>query len=329
MAATQYQILCRYINETTNTPVTNDLHFEYEPVCEFYTDPYHKLFAGNEIEKSEAIDEQQELISFGNSSENPKNNMIFAYDGTKRIRHKRWYPEIDGYVVEDWQSLNRSLIGNLGDYSKDFTTLERSTPEDGGIVVCKSHVINKHFKDKAITDLSQADKGKEKNRYYSEERIEKLIADALDIFQAKEDKTSWQDYTELGPGIEAGNQFDTFTYYNGPVAIGANPMKELTTPLGRKVWGSMSQDHLYKSVNITKDCIARKTVPGHYEEINEAPYLIKDTYTRIKLSPWFVNTTVGSLEAALIKARLLVEKIGLENVKLIKVVPFDQFVKIK
>jgi len=329
MAATQYQILCRYINETTNTPVTNDLHYDYEPVCEFYTDPYHKLFAGNEIEKSDAIDEQQELISFGNSSENPKNNMIFAYDGTKKIRHKKWYPEAEGYVVKDWQSLDRSKIGNLGDYSKDFTTLERTTPEDGGIVVCKSHSIQKHFKDTYIRDLSKADKGKEKNRYYSEERIQALIDEALDIFQAKESKLSWEDYTVVDEPIDSSYGGIMFTYYDGPVAIGNNPMDKLMLPNGRETWGSRTQTHLYESVNITKEDIARKTVPGHYEEINEAPYLIKDTYTRIKLSPWFVNTTVGSLEAALIKARLLVEKIGLENVKLIKVVPFDQFVKIK
>lgn len=329
MAATQYQILCRYINETTNTPVTNDLHFEYEPVCEFYTDPYHKLFAGNEIEKSEAIDEQQELISFGNSSENPKNNMIFAYDGTKRIRHKRWYPEADGYVVKDWQNINRNLIGDLGDYSKDFTTLERSTPEDGGIVVCKSHVIHKHFKDTVIGDLGQADMGKERNRYYSEKRIQELIDEALDIFQPSTKKLSWRDYTEVDePIILDRGDYNEFTYYDGPVAIGDNPMKDLTHD-GDKYWGSTTQDYLYERVKITKEDIERATVPGHYEEMNEAPYLIKDTYTRIKLSPWFVNTTVGSLEAALIKARLLVEKIGLENVKLIKVVPFDQFVKIK
>ena len=47
------------------------------------------------------------------------------------------------------------------------------------------------------------------------------------------------------------------------------------------------------------------------------------------MSPWFVHATYSSLESALERAKLLVDMIGLENVKLIKLVPFDQFVKIQ
>ena len=46
------------------------------------------------------------------------------------------------------------------------------------------------------------------------------------------------------------------------------------------------------------------------------------------MSPWFVHATYGSLEAALEKAKTLVDMLGIENIKLIKVVPFDQFIKI-
>ena len=47
------------------------------------------------------------------------------------------------------------------------------------------------------------------------------------------------------------------------------------------------------------------------------------------MSPWFVHATYGSLDAALDKARVLIDMIGFDNVKLIKIVPFDQFVKIQ
>ena len=74
--------------------------------------------------------------------------------------------------------------------------------------------------------------------------------------------------------------------------------------------------------------IQTKLIPGHYEDTTEYPYLIIDTYKSIPMSPWFVHATYGSLEAALTKAKSLVEMLGIENIKLIKIVPFDQFIKI-
>ena len=82
-------------------------------------------------------------------------------------------------------------------------------------------------------------------------------------------------------------------------------------------------------ITIKSNQIQTIEVPGHYEETTEYPYVIKDTYKRIPMTPWFVHATYGSLEAAIDKAKVLVDIIGLDNIKLIKLVPFDQFVKIK
>ena len=59
------------------------------------------------------------------------------------------------------------------------------------------------------------------------------------------------------------------------------------------------------------------------------PYMIIDTYERVSFSPWFVVHTCGSLESALEKAKMIVNHIGINNVKVIKIVPFDQKIKIK
>ena len=85
----------------------------------------------------------------------------------------------------------------------------------------------------------------------------------------------------------------------------------------------------YATMTYTDKDIETTTIPGHYEDSPDAPYAIKDQYRRIDSSPWLVNCTVGSLEAALIKAKKLIEMIGLENVKVIKLVTIDQFVKIR
>ena len=143
MSTTKYQVLYRYVNETTNTPITNSDEYEYEPVREFYVDlgdnTGHQIFI--EEFKGIAIGEQQKLITEGNSVDNIKNNMLFAYDGTKKIFHSKWIKDQPGYVVKDWKLLNRDDIGNRGDYSKKFTTLGATTPEDGGVVVCNAEVL--------------------------------------------------------------------------------------------------------------------------------------------------------------------------------------------
>ena len=85
---------------------------------------------------------------------------------------------------------------------------------------------------------------------------------------------------------------------------------------------------LSTGATIKPNQVKTTTIPGHYEDTTEYPYLIIDTYKLIPMSPWFIHATYGSLEAALTKAKALVEMLGIENIKLIKVVPFDQFIKI-
>ena len=84
-----------------------------------------------------------------------------------------------------------------------------------------------------------------------------------------------------------------------------------------------------KKFEITKDNLTKCPIPEHYEQDGTAPYLIKDNYKKIPLSPWILHSVHNSLESGINKAKQLVAMIGINNVKLIKTVPFDQFVKIK
>lgn len=103
MAATQYMVLYRYINENTNLPITNDPSNDYEEVREFYTS-CHKMYSGNMAQQDAGYQEQQDIITNATDSNNPKFDMFFAYDGTRKIRHKG----IDGkdhieepYMIKD------------------------------------------------------------------------------------------------------------------------------------------------------------------------------------------------------------------------------------
>ena len=58
------------------------------------------------------------------------------------------------------------------------------------------------------------------------------------------------------------------------------------------------------------------------------PYVLMDRMDRVILSPWFIHSTHGSLNSAMIKAKALANVIGHENIKIGKVVPLDQYIEI-
>ena len=83
----------------------------------------------------------------------------------------------------------------------------------------------------------------------------------------------------------------------------------------------------------TKKYPHKKWTNGKHVEMsgvpNGYPYVVKDFYVRIPMSPWFLSSCYGSLDSAIEKCKKLVDMVGMENVKLIKLVPFDQRIKIR
>lgn len=82
-------------------------------------------------------------------------------------------------------------------------------------------------------------------------------------------------------------------------------------------------------ITITESNLVKYIIPEHEEPTGKEPYFIKDSYKKIEMSPWMSHSVHDSLESALQNVSKLVSMIGKENVKLIKYVPIDQFVKIK
>lgn len=82
-------------------------------------------------------------------------------------------------------------------------------------------------------------------------------------------------------------------------------------------------------LSVKKNNIIRYIIPEHYEDTGTAPYFIKDTYEKVKLSPWILHSVHNSLESGLTAAKKLVTMVGLDNVKLVKNVPIGQKLKIK
>lgn len=338
MAATKYQVMYRFMNDTLGTPVTNNANTTYDPTFEFYTDPDHRIFSSDAIAQNEEMNKQQDMITFANSSANEKHDMLFVFDGTKKISHKVWKDDQIGYVVRDWTQIPRSKIGNRDDYTKDFITLDAYSPEDGGQVVCTAEVFKQYFSKKLIVTESGD---------YSSDELQELFTNTT-YFQVK--IPTWKDHAVKfqSPIVYWSTPYSSYygyhrngvevakDYRNAPVKVDESRetnkitgYKERTTSQSVAVPLYTNGDNCYSGVYIQPSDIDTTTIPGHYEDSADAPYAVKDQYQRIESSPWIVNCTVGSFEAALEKARILVDMIGIENVKIIKVVPFNQFVKVK
>ena len=98
------------------------------------------------------------------------------------------------------------------------------------------------------------------------------------------------------------------------------------------LWNNIQNKHYDTFGNyliVDETNIIRDTIPAHYEDTGSHPYYIKDQYQKIELSPWILHSVHNSLESSLTSAKKLVSMIGIENVKLIKHVPIEQFIKIK
>lgn len=96
-------------------------------------------------------------------------------------------------------------------------------------------------------------------------------------------------------------------------------------------WDTYITDDIQElsKIEVTQDNLIKTIIPEHEEPMGVAPYYIKDNYKKIEMSPWMIHSIHNSLESALQSARKIVSMIGMENVKLIKYVPIDQFVKLK
>lgn len=244
---TQYRLLYRYVNPTTNTAITNEA--DYEPTEEFFH-PKHKanvdsayleelqregydlLYKAENVDEGDYIislhnegDKEREAIVTENLSNENKSNNLYVYNGTKKYFHKNFIPDQLGYVVRDWTKVPKSQIPTSPeDYTKHFVMLGGSQLGiDGAYLVCKSRYIDTYMKakdsanHKCFVNFSVSDntnKGYSKNaQYYDTNTYIQSIEDIIDeitFFKWYNPKviTDLPQYNEKSPtGIIPNNQF--------------------------------------------------------------------------------------------------------------------------
>lgn len=372
MAATKYQVMYRYMNEAVNSPITNSTIEEYQETCEFYTDD-HRIYTGTDYEKSVDETEKQEIVLYGTNPANPKTDMIFVYNGTKKVYRPVWHPDEEGWVIHDTSKIDPSRVTRNGDYTGDYVIIDDVMVAKKRLSPIKEQWMERYYENTKLNgsvvlstvgaiadiDLNISDssknaicatmtlEGASNGQYYTRDEVYDMAQSAT---YAEVDRT-YPVESLLAFDYEIpynASKPDQYILYNFNLSVNGvvNWIPRLAyrhtsdetgyarNALTKGVYGLSYLSKAFfagKAIIVREDCLKRKIIPGHYEDATSediAPYVVKDTYARAKTSPWFVNSTYGSLEAALDKAKMLVDAIGIDNVKVIKVVPIDQFVKI-
>ena len=267
MSATKYQVLARYYNTHTSNPIINDGNNKYQRVFKFYT-----------TDNSEEI---ANVITEGNNPQNLKNDMLFIYNGTKKV-----YPT-DG-SVEYYENVKR-LQKIIEDATQEKTQLEN-----------RKATLNTQMS--SINNLISA-------------KQNKITANTRSINNCTNDPVTCSAHAPL-------------IAENTTLALEIQQLQlDLIPPTNEINDINIRINELTEIINNANNQILNKN--GFYDPNNKWPYMIIDTYERVWFSPWFSVKVCGSLTDAIEKAKTLVQAIGIENIKIIKLVDIDQFVKIK
>ncbi len=343
MAATKYQILYRYTNPNSNQFLLNDTDTEYRNVFEMYHDQ-HKIAIGLPEETLEALNEKSQLIIDGNSTANDNYNMLFKFTGTKRVNKKTWVEKSIGYVIRDKEAV-RDLTSRAvdGDYSGKYLLFDGDTIENGTVVTRENPVTS---------TINITNEDSETGTYFKDDielfnaitkkTIAKLVGEDTSAFTSA--IGSWSDDVNGNKGVSGVNIRLGYNFSESIQSSIRYTLKIGTDVYGRPVysyhtatnailnaeWQNIQSNggSAYSSATINPSQVETYEIPAHYEDVAEYPYVIRDTYERIEQSPWFILSTHASLTSALEKAKAIVKSVGIENVKLVKVVPTDQFIKI-
>lgn len=331
MGATKYQILYRYINPNSNQFITNNSDSDYRAVFELYHDK-HKIEVGIPDEILEANNEKSNLIIDGNNTSIDSYSMLFKFTGTKRKNKKEWIPKSTGYVIRDKDAIKHLVSRAVdGDFSGKYLLIEGDSIENG-LVVAKTNPVEKSI---SFSNLHAANK-----TYFKDEKelydlivnstIAKLTTTSVDghgTLKTYANYTGGGGYHDIN--IKIGYDFkvnDSTTYRPSQNSDSLYIYRYLTNADYQIVQNNSGR--AFSTIGLSPAQVETYEIPSHYEEVSGYPYVICDTYERIEQSPWFILSSHASLASALEKAKMIADAVGLENVKMIKVVPTDQFIKI-
>lgn len=389
MATTQYQVLARYYNTHTNNAVTNDSDNAYQKTFQFYTE--------------DASSEIAEIIMEGNNPQNVKNDMLFAYAGTKKVFPTDGSTEyasnklyMENEIVELTQQ-NKELQNAISVSTNKIADADKqlNISSSNSVAYLANKYKNEYDTYKADYDKYQGLKESLQNTNGGFKDVsEWLSATSGGIFELQfiyntnrvvdgQYQYGWYprtyvyapSYTGYGTlyisthygyawsvssstisssEINAyGNTTDGASYKNAIMnrinlilqAINAKmtnsynlyeankvKMEEYSAEKDKETSNKIQYQQLVNqnTAKITENTILlQEKGEAKFDAKHQWPYMIIDVYERVWFSPWFSVHVCGSLSSALEKAKVIVSAIGIDNVKIIKLVNLDQFIRIR
>lgn len=311
MAATQYQVFCRHLNENVNRIVTNTSKTEWISAEEWYqcklayniTDPTQtNAMKTTQTSVNTGKPENttyralyDEIVRKMNTVDANGNRLRYEYMSTEE-QHAydlcNRYKEILRMVGNGECTVEYAMIRPLDQmgysYDKDDDDWMKKRQE-------KVSALKKNAKkfDASLYDVVY-DQINNSNEKYN------MLFTYAGIAQSDEQT----DYYALGNSMVRQN---TLTLAGIP--------KECLNPYT-------------PDVGYSKDNVVYEKVSSVGVIVDAIPNIVYERMERLKMDPWFLITTCSSLKAAMTKAEQLVDLYGKDAVKIGKVVPLDQYIEI-
>ena len=338
MAATHYQIFYRYVSPDTNVPITNDLSNEYKETLEIVHQK-HKLYNGTTSEQLEA---EQDLNNMIIEQTTPatcsKYDMMFAFNGAKKYYHRNWK---NGRWTDEITAIPDGIV-TLKEYGGDQILHEYRTGANNAFKINEYNETTTPLPKRAVTADNYDFKDTKTGTYYKYSGYI-VPGNAPKVFLAN----AW---TKELPDVVTKPTDDEIRAIEGYPGVNPTYVKFERMDNGGRLTikpgeyeienGDISVSSLGNFDKLRTENIVQLRIdnglyvdrikPESYALQNDCayPYVVKDSYSRIPMSPWIKGSTHGSLEAAVEKCRILVGMIGMENIKLVKIVDIRQKIRI-
>ena len=312
MAATQYQIFCKYFNENVNKIVSNESSKEWISAEEWYQCKI--AYNVTNASQTNALLISQDSINTSITKGSPYrilyNALLAKMNTDDPVTGRRLTYDLlsnEEKIVYDLCSRYEEIIKMIGN---DDCVIEYAMirPLDH---LSYSYRRDDRYFDKKGTErnLKRAAKSIDSDLYdvvFDQNRNDNPKYDMLFTYNGMTQTNEQLDLYKYKTTIKTGDNFGAYTV----VTPGHVPIESFNPP---------------KTPGENESVVTLTTVT---EAPEVPPSCMYERMERLKVSPWFYICTCNSLITAMNKARELVDIYGKDAVKIGKIVPLDQYIDI-
>ena len=312
MAATQYQIFCKYFNENVNKIVSNESPKEWISAEEWYkcktaynvTDSSQtnvlltsQKSINTDIAKGSPYRVLYDALLNKMEADDPTTGRRLTYDllsSEEKIVYDLCsrYEEIIKMISTDDCVIEYAMIRPLDHLSYSYSTEDENFDKEG-----------------TERELKRAAKSIDSDLYnvvFDQNRNDNPKYDMIFTYNGMTQTSEQFDLYKYKTTVKTGDNSGAYTV----VTPGCVPIESFNPP---------------KTPGEREATVTLSTVT---EAPDMAPSCMYERMERLKVSPWFYICTCNSLIAAMNKARELVDIYGKDAVKIGKIVPLDQYIDI-